>query len=124
MDAATPQTPRVVAIPSDRAWFDPRLINLATQIRTTDYAGAGPFPAIVLPADTRRMMVGFFPNQASNLFEVSPWPDVDQFPLIQVQTPPTIFMLSIFDWGPLISNSWYGMGSGVGSTRIIEILRV
>lgn len=71
-----PPPPRVEAVPSDRAWFDPRLMLAATQFAYRDVTVPAGVPGVVAVADPTRVAVGFWLTSTLTIgLFVGPWPD-------------------------------------------------
>lgn len=110
-------------IPSDRAWFDPALVqrHLYTRLTVVEFSGAAALPAA--PLDSSRWAIGFVPGIAglSTSF-AAPWTDIVDFPGwgLTVQ-PPLWFYLT--KHGSIVCDPWYVSAGGPGFVRVVEILR-
>lgn len=115
--------PEVIAVPSDRLWFDPRLQGAAcsVQMSTVVFAGLGTLPAA--PANPRRWAIGFFQGTAPQSIICAPWPDVATFSFQAIAIGSALLWFKLFDYGPLILNSWWINAPGATTVRVVELIR-
>lgn len=99
---------RVPVVVRPELWADPRALLAGTETeRIVLPSSTGSLPALVVPADPARFMLLWVAGAATGYY-VAPWPEVDQyrgFPLAGGN--PTILRFTLFDYGPIITNSWY-----------------
>lgn len=118
-----PVTPRTTAIPSDRAWFDPRLLTGATYPQTTDIAlPAGVSTPIVTPNPRRwGLFLGRTNPSPVNLY-VAPWsdPEVTYFWTQSLTSDP---FWTLFNFGTIVCNGWWANSASPAVMRVIELIR-
>lgn len=123
MSDNVPQPPRVIPVPSDRLWFDPRLITAATQLKTTDYTGAAGQVILVAPSNPGRMAVGFAAPQMGGSQLVSPWPDVNVWLGITVAPGNEFKWYDLFRYTALVTGPWYAYSTTGIQIRVLEVFR-
>lgn len=109
--------------PSDRMWFDPRLVTANCSIVLTDFDVNSPNPMLVAAANSRRWMIGFAQPQLATNIRFAPWPDVDKFMYGVTDPSSRVQVYKLFDVGILVCNSWYALAGGIANLRVIEVLR-
>lgn len=124
MDIGTPEMPRVIAVPSDRAWFDPRLLVNNSQVLTynltIDASGTG----MILPYNANRYML-LLSGGIIGTASYAPWPEVSAYAAFGPFNPgATLTRVSLFDIGPIITQAWYVLGSGFDTIHVVETQRV
>lgn len=112
------------AVPSDRAWFDPRLIAAVTFPQLTTVVVPMGQVVAVAPANSRRWGIMFCTNALVAGLEYAPWPDLDDFAFgsMLVGEPNAIYTLE--NYGPLIQSSWWARLNAGGNVRVVELLRL
>jgi hypothetical protein len=113
----------VKPIPSDRAWFDGRLITSATYQRRTRLQITGGTQGVIAPANSNRVAIGISRTTGGfGSFFAAPWtePNIDKFLALPADT---IAWFTIFDYFSLIGNVWYLFASTTETFNITEILR-
>lgn len=112
------------AVPSDRAWFDPRLMMAATEWKISDVALPNNVVTVIASPNPLRVYLGFaFSKTGSADLDVTPWPDWTQFQGWLVHSNENRWF-SLFEWGQLVCQGWYTNSVGVDAfVRVIEILR-
>lgn len=118
----TPDT-KSYPYPSDRIWFDPRLILANCSILQSDVAIPMTTNKMVAPARSNRWAIGMFQPTTITQCSYAPWPDVDAFVVDITSLTNTIKWFKLFDYGPLVANSWWVRGSSAFTLRVVEILR-
>lgn len=121
---AAPAGPRVVAIPSDRAWFDPRLMIAATETTISDVpVTAGQIATLAVP-DPTRIAIGFGINESVvGDVQLGPWPDVDVTNLITSGTLAGAAWFDLQNYFGLVGLAWYGLPTANGFIRVITVRR-
>lgn len=115
--------PGPVAIPSDRLWFDPLLLAVATSVQT--HIVSTPLNGNVLMAqqNARRWGLGIFPAGGLATYQIAPWPDVDKYSWFS-QTGNTVLpFYTLFQIGSMVSNAWYITSTTNTTFRVVELLR-
>lgn len=112
------------AIPSDRAWFDPMLIqtNVAFSYASFDLDGSNVLR--LAQSDPTRVALGFVtPSVGTNQASVGPWSDVSAAGgfLLTSSTP---LWFSLFVHASLVNQAWYGFSSAPQSLRVIYLTRL
>ena len=122
-DNTTERSQPTIAYPSDRLWFDPRVIVANTYQVFVDVVIPSNTSTQILKPNINRVMFGFATTATASTLNISPWPDVDTVAFFSLSPSTNQKMFTLFDFGPLITFGWYGF-SGIGVTaRMIEILR-
>jgi len=121
-DRPHPPTARV-SVPSDRAWFDPRLIAAVTYPQLTEYTIGFGQVVQVAPASTRRWGIMFTLGVLGTGLEYAPWPDLGTFAFgsVTLGQPNPIYTLE--NYGPLIQSAWWARYNAGGVVRVVELLR-
>lgn len=115
---------KLVPVPSDRAWFDPKLMMASTEWRQSDVPLANNVVTQVIAASPVRIMLGFaFYKLGSPDLEISPWPDWATFQGWILASNRSLWF-TLFENGQLVNQAWYTNSVGADSfVRVIEILR-
>lgn len=110
-------------IPSDRAWFDGRLITAATVVTSADVVVQANVNTRLLTPDPARIWVGIFPGGGGlGTSNLGPWPDVDVFIFKQL-TGLAPFTLTLFDSGSLVGAWWWIRCTGITTVRTVSVRR-
>lgn len=123
-DNPLPLRTQPAVLGSDRIWFDPVLIGNACSVQYSNAVFAGLGTQQVAPANARRWAIGFFQGTAPQSIVCAPWPDVGTFSFQAVSLGSSILWFKLFDYGPLILNSWFINAPGATTVRVVELLRL
>lgn len=115
--------PRIVAVPSDRLWFDPRALNVATFAQWSDVVVSMGVPRVVVPANPRRWGLGFGIGPLSPGITFAPWPDVGTFALITSTGFFTVPFMTLQTYGPIVSLEWSAAANSTQTIRVVELIR-
>lgn len=113
----------VQAVPSDRLWFDPGMLNVATSIRMTTVTLATSVAKQMVPQDPTRWAFGFFQSSLTTNLSIAPWPDVGSFVFDSVNITAAVKWYNLFTYGILVSNAWWGLSPSNVTLRCVELLR-
>lgn len=115
--------PGPIALPSDRAWFDPALIGRSLYVQKTDIIVPMAGVVAVAIANPYRWAVGLCLAPGSGTgASAAPWSDLFSGGLI-------VLALDRLDWyylpkfGPLATGPWYATGGAGSVVRVTEIIR-
>lgn len=111
-------------LPSDRNWFDGRLITSVTEPTVSHVQFAGGDTLQLAPANPSRIAIGFFTANLNLTQEaVAPWPEVQDYPFnatgVQIGE-----WYTLFDYPGLISNKWFGYFINPVLVRVVDIARI
>jgi hypothetical protein len=112
-----------VAIPSDRAWLDPRLVNAILAPRySTLVLSFNVITPLVVP-NPNRWGVGFFKLSGATLEQWAPWPDLNvaSWPYSTAQYQNLWYTLP--ELGSLVCSGWWGRSSTGATVRVVELIR-
>lgn len=111
------------AIPSDRAWFDARLLTLNLERTITDIVLAAGTITQVASQDPMRVQITFAAaiNSIGGM-SIAPWPEPDRHHL-GIVTAQVAQTFKIFDFPLDVQQAWYVFDQGGGTIRIITIRR-
>lgn len=109
--------------PTDRLWFDPRVLALNTSLVQTDYTLVGGAVTQIAKPSVRRVMVGFYFTPLATNVNISPWPDVNDFAFINYVNSTQLTWFTLFDFGPLVMNGWFALTAFSNTVRVVEITR-
>lgn len=114
------ELPRV--IPSDRAWFDPRLLLAATRLVRIDVTPVSGSIVPLLPADPSRLAF-FVAGAVNDLVQryISPVPDVDNFQFARLTDG--LVRVTLFDYPGLVQGPWFVKAMGVGNLVVMTCVR-
>jgi hypothetical protein len=110
---------RVIAIPSDRAWIDPRLIAAVCELTISDVTMDGIGSVPLATADPGRIAIGF---SCPAVCTVGPWSDLSVIPFEQLPGNSTRFY-SLRDYLNTVQLNWFGFAGAGTVIRVIEIRR-
>lgn len=116
-------TPKIIAVPSDRLWFDPIMLNTACSIQITDVAISGTGPQVIIPGNVNRWAIMFVAKSPNALPSLGPWPDAASFPLFVSTGALPLYQTNLFTIGPIISNQWWVTSLGAMTIRVVESIR-
>ena len=122
-DAPSNESNIIQAISSDRLWFDPLMLTIATSVRISNIVMVGNVAAILAPSDPNRWGVGFYQGTAGTSLSVAPWPDLQNAVMFASTISITIPFLTLFNLGPLVSSQWWGLPGFNATIRVVELLR-
>lgn len=112
-----------VPVPSDRAWFDPRLLLAACRVYTTDVVVPGGNPKQLAPADPNRVAIGFVGQPAGfGDLAYAPWPDPQNFG-VSPANPIAINLYTVHEHLVLPQMEWWGRSLAGITVRVITITR-
>lgn len=114
---------RTVAVPSDRAWFDGRLITGSLKVVTTDVAFAANTVTRIAKLSSNRVYLAFTTGSAllPNC-NIAPWNDPQTWPWTAMQQLVTV-EFRLFNQMALVTGEWYLQCGGAGTIRVVEQLR-
>jgi hypothetical protein len=118
----TPPT-RATPSPSDRIWFDPRVIVGSCEFIPTDITLTGATPTLLAKNNPRRVALGFvYPVGAVNTLNVGPWtnPNVFAFDNLQPVSSKWYYLHVHLN---MVCVEWYGFSGTTDTVRVIEIRR-
>lgn len=110
-------------IPSDRAWFDPRLIGLNLYYESFDYQDDPDSITRVANNSPDRWGLIFTVVSQPDAITVAPWSDVQATNggwLVESGTP---LRITLPDYGPLVMAEWYMAEGSASIVRVTEIIR-
>lgn len=120
-----PVTPDIKSYPypSDRIWFDPRLILANCSVELSNVAITAGTNTNIAPARSNRWAIGFFQSVIASGCDYAPWPDVNAYVFDQSSITFTQRWYNLFDYGPIIANSWFARPTAPMTIRVVELLR-
>lgn len=117
------RTVRRVAIPSDRAWFDPQLVLANCELEIVDVTMTALAEIRLLPADPQRLLAWFvFVGAGANDVDIAPYPNLSGMRLDVVGSANNP-RYTLFEHPCIVQAEWYGISSGNGSQRILTVRR-
>lgn len=123
MPDKTPKPPRVIAVPSDRAWFDPRLLTAATSLLQYDYQIQTTVKAQIAVPNPSRIAIAISADISATSCSVGPWPDVDAIWMFQPTTTQPTGFFNLFQHGLIVCNQWWVLSGNPGMIRVNEWIR-
>lgn len=120
-DASPTYVPLIV--PSDRAWFDPRLFGANVYTQQTDVPVDPLAPTLIAPANPQRWALLFTmaPGSGGGAV-VGPFTDLTTLFGIPVPQPGWLYYYLPRD-GALVQAAWYATSGAGAVTRVVEQLR-
>lgn len=113
----------IVPVPSDRLWFDPRVIMSACQMTTQDIDTATGVITMVATADASRVAIGFSLLAGTiGTLDVGPWtdPDIASFVRINGGVPQWFYLHEHLN---VVCQEWFGVSLVGASVRVTTIRR-
>lgn len=119
----SPAAPPVVAVPSDRCWFDPYLIYRSLYTVRTNYQSVAGTRLKAAPSNPYRWAVYFqLVSSTGSQPIVSPYPDLfNSDGWLVGNGSPVRFTLTLD--GPLCGGEWWAYSPNTYVLRVIEVLR-
>ena len=123
MDEPNETPPRVITIPSDRTWIDPRLVSANLYTKTTTVPVDPAAPTIVAKTDVNRWALGFLtaPGGGNGVY-FAPYPDLVTGTGFALAAE-GIQWFRLTEYGPVVNLDWWAIGGAGGIIRLIEVLR-
>lgn len=112
-----------IAVPSDRLWFDPKVLNVAAFPQLTDLTVSMSVVTPLVGANVRRWGLAVCRAGFGGAVEIAPWPDLAAGVLYRSDMQGTIPMITLFAVGPLVSSAWWISTSVAGTVRVVELIR-
>lgn len=115
--------PSRIAIPSDRAWFDPKLITLSTSVRITPMTSIASTPLRVANRNAERVALAVLLNAgAVTNPRIAPHSNPANFPWA-LMTAGNAFAINLFEGLSLVTGEWWYHGETGTTMLVIETLR-
>lgn len=116
--------PRVIAVPSDRVWFDPRPIIAACQVRVTPVTLIAGSAVQLCNINPRRVALGLtYPVGATNSLTHAPWDDPTLYPYGNILPGVTAWYYLHVHLN-LVTYAWYGRSGDTSIVRVTEVTRI
>lgn len=111
-------------LPSDRAWFDPRLIGVVTRplFRTVSVA-MNTITLVAKPDPSRMFLLVATAAGGFGSGSLAPWSDPDAFAPFTFSASTSLARISLFEWPGLVQVGWYIFSAAAQSYRVVEVLR-
>jgi hypothetical protein len=113
----------IVPVPSDRLWFDPRVIMAACDVQYSTIDLTLTAITLLAPADPTRVAIGIMlPRTITPLSGYGPWPDPDQWSLAGFASGQMAWF-DVHKYLNMVNLAWYCFGDGTTLARVVTVRR-
>lgn len=115
--------PNVIAVPSDRMWFDPRALLANTQYVFTDVLCTLNITRVLIASNVRRWGIGIARAPSAGTINYGPWPDPDLFVAGAGGISDSFPFFTLFNHGVIVCNAWSILSATTQTVRVVELIR-
>lgn len=113
----------IVPVPSDRLWFDPKVIAVACDLVINDVDLTTGNPVLIATEDSSRVAIGIaLPSGIVTGLSYGPWSDPQNYAQ-KLTSPPLIDWYYLHEHLNLVQHAWYAFAGAAPTLRVITVRR-